>query len=87
MKILKYKYYNKQITTHDNGNVQSHDKEESKLNDTINMNSGAHTLTHDKIIRSLTAFYNPPISFYALDYRCFQICSSWAKFHTKLTYT
>ena len=44
---LSYKYYNKQITTRDNGNVQSHDKEESKLNSTINANSGAHTLTHD----------------------------------------
>ena len=46
-KKLSYKYYNKQITTRDNGNVQSHDKEESKLNGTITANSGAHTLTHD----------------------------------------
>ena len=51
MKKLSYKYYNKRITTRDNGNVQSHDKEESKLNSTINANSGAHTLTHDKIIK------------------------------------
>ena len=29
-------------TTHDNGNVQSHDQEESKLNSNINVNSGAH---------------------------------------------
>ena len=43
---LSYKYYNKRITTCDNGNVQSHDKE-SKLNSTITANSGAHTLTHD----------------------------------------
>ena len=35
MKKLSYKYYNKRITTRDNGNVQSHDKEESKLNSTI----------------------------------------------------
>ena len=42
-----YKYYNKRITTRDNGNVQCHDKEESKLNSTINANSGAHTLTQD----------------------------------------
>ena len=28
-------------------NVQSHYKEESKLNSTITTNSGAHTLTHD----------------------------------------
>ena len=47
MKKLSYKYYNKRITTRDNGNVQSHDKEESKLNSTITANSGAHTLTHD----------------------------------------
>ena len=42
-----YKYYNKQITTRDNGNVQSHDQEESKLSSTINANNGAHTLTYD----------------------------------------
>ena len=41
-----YKYYNKQITTRDNGNVQSHDQEESKLNCTINENSGIHILTY-----------------------------------------
>ena len=34
-------------TTRDNGNVQSHDKEESKLNGTITPTGGAHTLTHD----------------------------------------
>ena len=44
---LSYKYYNKRITTRDNGKVQSHDKGESKLNSTITANSGAHTLTHD----------------------------------------
>ena len=32
---LSSKYYNEQITTHDNGNIQSHDQEESKLNSTI----------------------------------------------------
>ena len=47
MKKLSYKYYNKRITTRDNGNVQSHDKEESKLNSTITASSGAHTLTQD----------------------------------------
>ena len=47
MKNLSYKNYNKQITTRDNGNIQSHDQEESRLNSTINANSGAHTLTHD----------------------------------------
>ena len=52
MKILSCKYYNKRITTRDNVNVQSHDQEESKLNITIYSNSGAHTLTHDKIIKS-----------------------------------
>ena len=44
---LSYKYYNKRITTRDNGKVQSHDKEESKLNSTITANSGAHTLTNE----------------------------------------
>ena len=54
MKIItSYKYYNKQITTRDNGNVQSHDKEESKLNSTITTNSGAHTLTHDQIVKKI----------------------------------
>ena len=43
MKKLSYKYYNKRITNRDNGNVQSHDKEEGKLNSTITANSGAHT--------------------------------------------
>ena len=51
MKKLSYKYYNKRITTRDNGKVQSHDKEESKLNSTITTNSGAHTLTYDQIIK------------------------------------
>ena len=40
------------ITTGDSGNVQSHDQEEGKLNSSINANSGAHTLTNDKIIKS-----------------------------------
>ena len=44
---LSYKYYNKQVTTRDNGKVQSHDKEESKLNSAITANIGAHTLTHE----------------------------------------
>ena len=52
MKKLRYKYYNKQIATCDNGNVQSRDQEKSKLNSTINANSSAHTFTHDKIIKS-----------------------------------
>ena len=46
MKTLGYKYHNKVIITHDNG------LEESKLNSTVNANSGAHTLTDDKIIKS-----------------------------------
>ena len=50
MKKLSYKYYNKRITTRDNGNAQSHDQEESKLNSTIKVHS-AHTVTHDKIIK------------------------------------
>ena len=51
MKKLRYNYYNKQITTR-NVIVQSYDQEENKLNSNINANSGAHTLTHDKIIKS-----------------------------------
>ena len=47
MKELSYKYYNKRITTRDNGNGHSHDEEEKKLNSSIIANSGAHTLTHD----------------------------------------
>ena len=50
MQNLRYKHYNKRITTRDNDNVQFHDQEESKLNSTINVNKGAHTLTHDKIV-------------------------------------
>ena len=41
------------ITTRDNANFRSQDKEESKSNSTINANSGAHTLTHDQIIKKL----------------------------------
>ena len=50
MQKLKYKYCNKRTTTRDNGNVQFHDQEESKLNSIIDVNRGGHTLTHDKII-------------------------------------
>ena len=38
MKILSYKDCNKQIRTRGNGNIQSHNQEESKLNSTINVN-------------------------------------------------
>ena len=51
MKKLSCKDYNKRFTTRGNGNVQSHDKEESKSSNTITANSGAHTLTHDQIIK------------------------------------
>ena len=47
MKKLSCKYYNMPVTTRGNGNAQSHDQEESKLNITIDANKGAHTLTHD----------------------------------------
>ena len=53
MMKLSYKDYNKRITTRNNGNVQSHDQEESKLNNTINANSTAHTLSHDQIIKKV----------------------------------
>ena len=52
MEKLRYKYYNKRITTSDNSNVLSHNQEESRLNSTINASSGAHTFTNDKIIKS-----------------------------------
>ena len=45
-------YYNKRVTTRNNSNVQSHDQKESRLNSIINANSGAHTLTHNKIIKN-----------------------------------
>ena len=51
IKKLRQKHYNKQITTRDNGNFQSYDLEESELNSTINANSGAHTPTHDEMIK------------------------------------
>ena len=51
MKKLNCKDYNKRITTRDNGNVQFHNKEESKQNSTISANSGGHTLTHDQIMK------------------------------------
>ena len=40
------------IATRGNCNVQSHDQEKSKLIGNIKANSGAHTLTHDKIMKS-----------------------------------
>ena len=52
MKKLRFKYYNKRIATRENGNVQSHEPEESILNRTINANSGVHTLTHYKTINN-----------------------------------
>ena len=39
------------MTTRGNGNVKSHDKEESKLNSTIIPNSGARTYADDKITK------------------------------------
>ena len=53
MKKLSYKYCNKRIISRDNSTVQSHDQEESKVNSTINVNSGVHTLAHDKIKNSI----------------------------------
>ena len=40
MEKLRYKYYSERIATRDNGNVQSHDQEETKLISNINVNSG-----------------------------------------------
>ena len=50
IKILRYKYYNKQITTRNDDNVQSHDQIKNKFSSTINGNSDAHTLAEDQII-------------------------------------
>ena len=52
MKDLRSKHYKKWIKIRDNGNVQTYDQEESKLNSTINTKSGAQTLTNDKIIKN-----------------------------------
>ena len=52
MKKLSYKYYNKRITTRDNGNAQSHGQEKSKSNSNIMANIGAHALTDDKVVKS-----------------------------------
>ena len=41
-----------QLTTRDNGYVQSHEQEESKLSSIIDANSGSHAFTHYKIIKS-----------------------------------
>ena len=49
MKKLRYKYYNKHSKTRVNGNIKSRDQEESKLNSTIDANSGAHALTQNNI--------------------------------------
>ena len=38
MKKLRYNFYNKQIITHDNGKVQSHDQEES--NSSLKLENG-----------------------------------------------
>ena len=52
VKKLRCKYYNKRITTRVIGNAQFLDQEESKLNNTINVNSGAHAPRDNKIIKS-----------------------------------
>ena len=49
-KKISCKDYYKRITTRGNGNVQSHDQEESKLNSTITASSDVYTLTHEKSI-------------------------------------
>ena len=52
MQKLRQEYCNKGIATRNNGNLQFHDQEESKLNSTIDVNSSAYTLTHNKIINN-----------------------------------
>ena len=53
MKELSYKDYNKRSQLATKINVQFHDREKSKLNSAINANGGAHTLTHDQIIKKV----------------------------------
>ena len=53
----RYKYYSKQITTRDNGKVQSHNQEESKVNSNSNANSGAHTSDNEKL--KIHIFHQP----------------------------
>ena len=57
MQKMRCKHYNKRIRTRKNDNVQFHDQEENKLNSTINVNKGAYTLTHDKIINKFIQHY------------------------------
>ena len=45
---VRYSYYTKRIPTPENGNIESRDREESKLNSTIIVKSGTHTLTDDQ---------------------------------------
>ena len=52
MQKLRHKHYSKLITTRNNVNIQFHDQEESKLNSTINVNRGTHTLRLHEIIKS-----------------------------------
>lgn len=52
MKKVKNKYYNKQITTRDNGNNQSREQKERKLNSIFNQNNATHTLKHEKTLKS-----------------------------------
>ena len=52
IKKLRCKYYNKRITTRVIGNAQFLDQEESKLNNTINVNSGAHAPRDNKITKN-----------------------------------
>ena len=53
IKKLMYKYYNKRIITCGNGNVQSYDKEEIKINSTITTNSVAHKFTQNNVHKNL----------------------------------
>ena len=66
MKKLSYKYYNKRITIRDDGNVQSHDQEESKLNSTIN----TYTWQSNKKFYSISIKYQllKQIKFYQRSY-------------------
>ena len=84
MTKLRYKCYNKQITTCDTGNVQSHDQKETKLNSTITKNSVVHKHTHNKIIKSTLNMLNTATINYNWTKKMFNIKHCLGSFSIKL---
>ena len=50
--IKKVQVLNKQTTSHEKDNFQSHDRKESKLNSMLTANSSVYTLINDKMIKN-----------------------------------